>query len=456
MVKYYPIEKIDKTEDILYYPKELNFPQIKTICFGSLSTDGVAISHRTNKKRISISQSLWEKLHIPDIPLKLHLFEKDGVLLIGPIVGIFTAGFTSFPHSILGDRTYFFSKILSIHDKVGVLPIVFGIQHLDLENGLVNGYFYQNNEWKQIKVPIPNVIYDRLPNRKIERLTKIQDFKSKMASDYLIPWYNPGFFNKLDVYSKLRRSLTTKSYIPAYNQFSKENLENMLDNYHHLYMKPNHGSLGNGVVQIKKVNDSYICRFRDEKEQNRLFSFNSFQSLYKYLNNIKKDTEYILQQGISLMKMNKANADFRVHTNKGIDGKWYVSAIGCKIGAFGSATTHVLSGGSIQTYEEIFPEELDRKEKLAKLMETTILLSEELERYYDGMLAEIGFDIGMDTEGNLWLFEANSKPGRAIFRHPKLRKYERLTQKLVLSYSIHLTEKVLKEPEKLFHDFILQ
>ncbi|MDQ7860140.1 hypothetical protein RCO48_01045 [Peribacillus frigoritolerans] len=41
------------------------------------------------------------------------------------------------------------------------------------------------------------------------------------------------------------------------------------------------------------------------------------------------------------------------------------------------------------------------------------------------------------------MFEANSKPGRSIFSHPKLKDFELLTRKLSLDYAIYLTEQTI-------------
>ena len=59
-----------------------------------------------------------------------------------------------------------------------------------------------------------------------------------------------------------------------------------------------------------------------------------------------------------------------------------------------------------------------------------------IEKHLDGIIGEIGFDFGIDTNGNVWLFEANSKPGRSIFSHPGLKDSDVLTRKLTLSYAI--------------------
>ena len=129
------------------------------------------------------------------------------------------------------------------------------------------------------------------------------------------------------------------------------------------------------------------------------------------------------------MEVQGQKADFRIHANKGRDGKWKVTAIACKVGGVNSPTTHTFSGGIVKTMAEIFPERSVRLNITKKLLEAALSISNELDRKLKGHLAEIGFDMGIDRDGNVWLFEANSKPGRAIFQHPDLFKFERHIQK---------------------------
>ena len=58
---------------------------------------------------------------------------------------------------------------------------------------IVSGYFYMNSKWQQIDVPLPNVIYNKLPNRTIENLPVMKELKTTLMENYAIPWFNPGF-----------------------------------------------------------------------------------------------------------------------------------------------------------------------------------------------------------------------------------------------------------------------
>ena len=105
------------------------------------------------------------------------------------------------------------------------------------------------------------------------------------------------------------------------------------------------------------------------------------------------------------------------------------------------------SGGETKTIAEIFPQE-DCELYTDKLSNAALLLSEAIGKNVEGIIGEIGFDLGLDKDGNVWLFEANSKPGRSIFSHPELKHFDLLTRKLSIAFAVFLTEQSILHPEE--------
>jgi YheC/D like ATP-grasp len=453
MRKRYLIEVSPNDQQVVFCPPTIiKEKSLKRIAFGSKSIEADFLPHPEKNDRIVISKGIQEAIQFPNFDIPLHLFIENQILFIGPLVGIFTAGFTPFPLRPIGERSLFFSKLLSVKKTVGALPFVFGEQHIDWEKGTINGYFYHNDNWKTIEIPFPNVIYDRLPNRKSERNPKLKNVRDRLQNDYLIPWYNPGFFNKLDIYERLQQDSSVAGYLPETFPFiSFALIETMLSNYGHVYVKPNNGSLGLGVHQIiyDKVQDEYYCRYQDEDFVNRLRKFPSLEGLFKSIFAHQNLEKMVIQQGIHLLRNKTRAVDFRIHTNKDDLGDWHVTAIAAKLAGIGSVTTHLRSGGDIKTLEEIFPKELSVL-YTEKLTTAALLLSKALERNMEGIIGEIGFDLGIDKNGDVWLFEANSKPGRSIFSHPELKDFDLLTRKLSIAFAVFLTEQSLLHPEELF------
>ena len=453
MHKSFPLTTINNEKNTVYLPPSIKqIDTINSVSFGSFTCQCTILPHREQKEEVLVSQDVYEQLKIPSNG-HIHLFQQEDTIHIGPLIGIFTAGFTNSLLRPIGERSLFFAKILTVQKSVGAFAFVFGVQQINWEKGTINGYFYNKSGWETIEVPFPHVIYDRLPNRKTENLHALKQIKHRLKDEYLIPWFNPGFFNKWEVHQLLHKDTNISRYFPETHKHPTFSLlERMLSSYGHVFLKPENGSLGLGVYQFiySRAEEAYYCRYRDEKNNNRLRKFSSLEKMVNFLFKNKQLKHYIVQQGISLVRIDEKKVDFRVHTNKNEDGKWQVSAVAAKIAGKGSVTTHLNNGGVVKTVDEIFPNKAEYQKIMNQLENVALTLSESIDEKVEGTIGEIGFDLGIDKNNEIWVFEANSKPGRSIFSHPKLKKHDLLTRQLSMSYALYLTEKAIKVPEELY------
>ncbi len=116
--------------------------------------------------------------------------------------------------------------------------------------------------------------------------------------------------------------------------------------------------------------------------------------------------------------------------------------------AKGSLTTHVNSGGDTKLLQELFPDSTKQVQIENKLKHTALQISYALDEQVTGNIGEIGFDIGLDTKENPWLFEANSKPGRTVFQDEKLKEQSEMTRQLFYEYAVYLTEHSLRDTKE--------
>lgn len=458
MKKFYRLEIVEDEKEFIYLPKDLQKPPSEKIriCFGTKVEENLSNIHMNRRNILSISSALAEKLLVPSQAKSCHLFISGDTYIIGPLIGIFSSGFTPFPLRPIGKRTEFFAKLLSLQDSLGVITYVFGEQQIDWDSGIISGYYFSENKWKINQFPFPNVIYDRLPNRRSEKNPSYRKAKKKLQRDYLIPWYNPGFFNKHEIFEYLKQNKDAKPYLPETEVFTSiDQLKAMLNRWKNIYLKPMNGSSGKGIYQFIQDKDQvYYCRFHDQKGNHLL----KVKNLHEFVSSrFSKRTfpQMLLQQGISLLRHDNRPLDFRVHTNKYLDGQWKVTAMAAKVAGKGSVTTHLKNGGEVKSLEEIFPEPALLETYQSKLEQAALTLSQAVDTQIDGIVAEIGFDFGIDREGRVWFFEANSKPGRSIFIHPDLKKFEQLTRKMSLLFSVYLMEKSILDEEELSYEHLL-
>lgn len=446
-----PLTVTNQENGIVYIPNKIQLKTpIKHIYFGTSSCECTVVHYE--KQEIKMSEDIFKSLKIP-YTSTTQVFVHEDNLYIGPLVGIFTAGFSESMIRPIGERTLFFAKLLTQEKAVGAYVFIFGAKHINWEKGTIFGLFHNHNGWESIEVPFPNVVYDRLPNRRTENHKALREVKQRLHDEYLIPWFNPGFFNKWEIHQLLESDHRVATYLPeTHKEPTFSLIERMLSKYQHVYIKPANGSLGLGIYQIlfDRETEQYFCRFRDEDGKNRLQRFSTIESFINTHFRNKRLEHYIVQQGIHLIRSDHKAIDFRVHTNKDENGKWQVSVIAGKISGRGSVTTHLNNGGVVRTLTEIFPDVEECRRMADSLKQAALLLSEAIDSRLKGHIGELGFDLGIDKKGSIWLFEANSKPGRSIFSHPKLRKYDKLSSRLSLQYAVYLTETTIKKPEEIF------
>jgi hypothetical protein len=153
--------------------------------------------------------------------------------------------------------------------------------------------------------------------------------------------------------------------------------------------------------------------------------------LWNKLKTMMTSEEYIVQQGISLASFNKRPFDLRVLVQKNHLGQWSLTGIGARVAGKQSITTHVPRGGRIDEPEKllnaVFGPELT-KSIFVRVKTAAFAIARQIEKASGHILGEMSMDLGIDGAGQIWFFEANSRPMK--FDEPDIRKksLERIIQ----------------------------
>ncbi|MCH5584332.1 YheC/YheD family protein [Shimazuella sp. AN120528] len=398
----------------------------------------------TATTKIIFTPSIARQLSLPYTG-KMRVLVQNRTLKFGPVIGILTTGFQSNIATPFGGRTSLFRSFIQAGDSEKPIIYVFTPEMIDWQNRVVTAWYFRLGKWMKHVSPLPDVIYERIPNRKSENLAQVQNCISRLKTLTNCQIFNQGFFNKWSVHEWLYQNEETKEYIPeTVLSPSIQTLQQMLEEHEMVYLKPIRGSLGLGIFRITySPAKGYYCRFHGG-ERNVLHRFATLESLlsHYFRKNKQRFKGYLAQQGIRLIRIQNRPVDFRVHIHKDSSDDWKVVGIGSKLAGVGSVTTHVRTGGTLLSTRQLFEKNFgDRSEEmLQSLKDTAILIAEVLEENADGPLGEIGMDMGIDQDYRIWLFECNAKPGRHIFDHPSLREAGRQSAKCITDYSMKLAQ----------------
>ncbi|GGH88039.1 hypothetical protein JOD43_003588 [Pullulanibacillus pueri] len=438
----YFVEKINQKQGTVYLPHALYQKELSKVTF---STKTVLCTFRASRNnKCYFSEDIWQALGIP-FAQKWTLYIHEDTLYFLPIIGLFTTQYNKSTLRPFGERTEQFKQLLQLTKAHGGCAYLFTTEHIHWENGLIRGIVYHDHQWQEQTLPFPQLVYDRTPNRRAERLTMVKDIKQRFQQDYGIPWFNPQFFNKWDIHTRLQGHPLASQYLPKTYPLTEKYLKTALSNFTTVYIKPKKSSHGVGIKRVTALDHGKITC-----QTNTIDGSYSKQypSLKHFLVSEFQDhpTEhYFLQQGIPLKTKDGKPFDFRIHTNKDGQGQWQVSACAIKIADPSKITTHNQYGGEIHSLVECLGKE-KAKVYYDFLKEEALTLSQILDEQIKDLIGELGLDLGIDEDNRVWLFEINARPGKVIFHHPKIRKQEKYVNHYWIDYCTYLVKLSIQKP----------
>ncbi|MFC4077268.1 YheC/YheD family protein [Salinithrix halophila] len=215
-----------------------------------------------------------------------------------------------------------------------------------------------------------------------------------------------------------------RKFIPATSWYSGKALEKMMAAFPTVFIKPDKGGGGAGIVRVRQREDSIEICYRKECR------CTDSRSLHTVLDNfLNPHKRYLIQQGIEMAKVGGRPFDIRILMQKP-KSEWMVGGMAAKVAAKGLFITNHCKGGKPLPVEEA----LDRAYGQGNPLKSTILsdliqigrlTAEVLDSRFPG-IRELGLDVGPDSEGRLWIFEVNTRPNFHLFRRLERDQYRRI------------------------------
>lgn len=346
-------------------------------------------------------------------------------------------------HRVFRGNLHNFVDLIETGRKLGVDVYVVTTKDFNISGNEIYGYRYNalKKKWSRELVPSPQVVYNRIPYRKMENKSEVQQTIQACNRSSNIHLFNPSFFNKWTLYSWLNSSRESKPYIPDTKQLSSaDDLSSLLRKHAVLYLKPVKGKAGKGIMRIDRMSakgSQTQYRLSRQVDKQMLYTVhNTPTEVWNEWNRHRGSNEYIAQQGIALTRYKQRAYDLRALIQKTGRGEWSVSGVGARVAGKSSITTHVPRGGSIDEPFKLLTYGFGAKEakSILKRVETAaVTLAAQIEKSSGNQLGEMSMDIGVDIGGHIWFFEANSKPMK--FDEPKIRKK---SLERIIRYSLYL------------------
>ncbi len=324
-------------------------------------------------------------------------------------IGIMTTnapGYDPFPEA------NYYAALSQIAAKDHLNVYVFFPESISFPQRVITGYKWNQGQWIFTTFPFPDLIYDRVfYNASYFKKTKdiVHAFKQQ------VPFMNRGLPSKWGLYLQLNSDPRIRAYLPMQVLYTNtKQLKRLLLREKSIIIKPISGGFGRRVFHLIDGTPA-ILEGRNQHNQYFRKNFdNSSQAiafLAPHLNH-----RYLLQRFLQLQTTDKSPFDVRIFAQKNARGEWCVIGKGIRMGPKNKLTSNIHGGGNGLNYTSFIQSTYPNKYKQINttVEKIGILVPEILERSYYPLF-ELGIDVGIDREGNVWIIEANAKPGRQIF-----------------------------------------
>lgn len=230
---------------------------------------------------------------------------------------------------------------------------------------------------------------------------------------------------KLKKNNVMRKHPVLRRHLPETHRLRKGVLARMIKRYGTLFIKPDKGSQGVGIVRLRrrgrrKILISWGLRHRQVKR--RLVGQTVRQILHA------KKT-YLVQQGIRLAKYRNRLVDIRVLMQKP-NSNWRISGQVVRVAARGRFVTNYHQGARPKPLQKVLA--TIYKGKPGKIQSTirnikniSVTTAKVLYRKFPG-IRQLGIDLALDRGGRIWIIEANTNPGTMLFKSLKNKRMYRV------------------------------
>src|SRR5690606_34543941 len=105
----------------------------------------------------------------------------------------------------------------------------------------------------RLALPLPDVVYDRLASRRAAARSSVRATAQKLMQMPGVVYFNPGFFSKWFIYTRLSQVPEIQPYLPETGRLHHPaTVRQFLLRHRTVFIKPSHGSQGLGILVVRR------------------------------------------------------------------------------------------------------------------------------------------------------------------------------------------------------------
>ncbi|WP_047151018.1 YheC/YheD family endospore coat-associated protein [Aneurinibacillus tyrosinisolvens] len=327
----------------------------------------------------------------------------------------------------------------------GIKPCYLRLEDLHPDQNKVPAYVKEGERYRKVLIPCPRVIHNRALH--FSRVSK-ERIRQLLDRNYIIfNYWNR--YSKWYVHRVLSEDPHIRPHLPYTVMGTPENLHMMMRRYSGLFLKPNSGSIGVGIMHLSKNGGKWQLSYSSVVGGKRAWRTMLFSNrLPEYIRGTIKKRSYQIQQQLPLARYQKKPFDIRVSVQRGASGDWNITGMVGKVAAAGRFISNVAQGGKVYPLAFLLRQypSLSIKRTEAEISALSLRIVERLSEVVPG-LADVGLDIGITADGFPMFIECNGRDQRYSFRNGRMIDEWKATYSNPMGYASYLLQTIEERSE---------
>lgn len=307
----------------------------------------------------------------------------------------------------------FYEEAAALYD---LKPCYLCLDNIHPDSGKSLVYLKEKDRLRKVVIETPGVIHNRAIYKAPSALRKICILQEQGT----IIYNHNNRYGKDEIHRLLAEHPLLSHHLPASLQATSGNIELMMERYNDLLLKPASASVGRGIMRLKLDNRGWGLLYKARRTADlwKVLRLDKRGTLPAWVKRRVTQIPYLIQERLPLAELDGRPLDVRVTVQRGLSGDWAVTGLYAKVSAPGRFLSNLAQGGSA------FPAELLLRRifppfTTARALTDSLDLALRAAAYLSGrlpLLADLGMDIGITNNGQVYLIECNGRDQRYGFR----------------------------------------
>ncbi|WP_230190977.1 YheC/YheD family protein [Paenibacillus sp. CECT 9249] len=217
---------------------------------------------------------------------------------------------------------------------------------------------------------------------------------------------------KMGNYRVMLQNRNLRPHLPETRWMTDAGTLRMLGAHSSVFIKPDLGSGGNGIIRVRKLSRGYEVRSGPSRK-----IVGAGSVLRTVRSSRRSNNRYLMQKGLQIARYQGKIFDIRVYMQKP-EHKWVIAGMVARVAAPHKFLTNYHQGGHAEPLQKVLLNQFKNNQAKVdachrKIEQLSMTIAETVSKW--SSTRELGIDLALDKNGYIWILEANSHPGHRLF-----------------------------------------